>query len=252
MRIQLRIHGHEPAYRINNSLIKGERKDKMTVQGFIPACVSLPYIMQKPYAIDLDDVIGPLSAVLCPALNKLSGIELSISDWRRYDIYNHYGLSYDQFIECIISNQLLANMPICTTAVDAIKAIRASGHLAVVMTSRGYHPGADVITRNWFERKGAVIDDLIIVPDGMSKGEAARLYYPDGFEVMIDDHAANLDSISDHGMAQSTVLIDRPWNRHRDDYRLGNNRFESLGAYVSSLNLSRSAKSRRETECQLG
>jgi 5'(3')-deoxyribonucleotidase len=208
--------------------------------------------MLKPFAIDLDDVIGPLSAVLCPALNKLSGISMSVSDWHRYDIYNHYGVGYDKFIECIIRNQLLANMPICPTAVDALKAIRDSGRRVVVMTSRGYHPGAREITHDWLACNGAVIDDLIIVPDGMSKGATARLHYPQGFEVMIDDHATNLDSMVEHEMALSTVLIDRPWNKYREDYLFGENRFENLGAYVSSLDLGRTIKPKRASECQFG
>jgi 5'(3')-deoxyribonucleotidase len=122
--------------------------------------------MLKPFAIDLDDVIGPLSAVMCPALNALSGMSMAVSEWHRYDIYNVYGVNYDQFVDCIISNQLLEKMPICPTASKALKAIRAASHPVVILTKRGYHPDADEITRDWLARNGAPYDDLIIVPDG--------------------------------------------------------------------------------------
>lgn len=207
-------------------------------------------MMNKPFAIDIDDVLGHMSAVLHPALNTHTNQQLKISDWHRFDIYKLYGISLDSFLGCIIENELLSKMPPCEGAKEALDALKMAGADVVLITSRGYYPNADQVTADWLDRLGMAYDDLIVVPEGTSKGEIAKSRYPRGFSVMVDDHAANLDSMKEHGLVGQTILVDRPWNKHRDDYRFGINRFNSLSCYVNALK-AESVPQRKSDLCTL-
>lgn len=187
---------------------------------------------QKPYAVDIDDVIGALSVVMNPVLNARFNKQIGIDQWTSFSLSSLYGISLKDFLDCIIEERLLERMPVIPGAVSALRSLKETGADVVLITSRGYHPSATDVTRNWLEEISAPYDDLIIVPEGMSKGEIAKSRYPGGFGAMFDDYANNLDSMKEHGLVRKTVLINKPWNQSRDDYRHGINRFDSLQDYV--------------------
>lgn len=202
--------------------------------------------MSKPYAIDVDDVLGALSSVLAPELNRISGKELEVSQWHTFNCEELYGIGQDALLNCIIENDLLTVMAPVPGASESMQRLQEAGKRLVLVTARGYHPQALSVTEQWLNTHHIPFDDLIIVPEGMSKGQCTQALYPKGFALMVDDHATNLDSMNDAKMADRTILIDRPWNQHRDDYVLGSQRFTGMD-HFTRLYLQLQAPSRTRT-----
>ncbi|WP_338924214.1 hypothetical protein V0M98_39020 (plasmid) [Pseudomonas silesiensis] len=187
----------------------------------------------KPIAIDVDDVIAELKHALYASLKKRYPNVEEPSQWSRFDIHVRYGIPIKEFLSIILEDNLLATIPMVRGALKAMHALKDSGRPLVLITSRGYAPPA--ITNAWLNAQGAPYDDLIIVPEGKTKAEAAITRYPEGFLYMIDDYPKNLDDMKSAGLVKNTVLIDQPWNQHRQDYRAGVSRFDSLESFVMSL-----------------
>lgn len=206
--------------------------------------------MQKPFAVDIDDVLGHLGESLNASLNAMTGRSVPFHHWSHFRFFEFYGIEIEQFLSRIIDEKLLTEMPPCAGAQRALASIREAGSDVVLITARGYHPQAESVTLEWLERHGMHFDDLIIVPEGQSKGEIAQKRYPKGFAVMIDDNANNLDSMKSFGLVQMTVLVDQPWNQSRNDYRHGVNRFSGIYQYVESLKQQAAQPLRREFACQ--
>jgi 5'(3')-deoxyribonucleotidase len=191
--------------------------------------------MQKPFAVDIDDVLGYLGQLLNASLNTMTGRAVSFDEWSHYRVFEFYGIGVEQFLNRIIDEQLLTTMTPCEGAQQALASIQQAGSDVVLITARGYHPQAEAVTLEWLDRHGMPFDDLIVVPEGQSKGEVAKRRYPKGFSVMIDDNDSNLDSMKSFGLVQQTILVDKPWNRSRDDYRHGINRFNGLHQFIENL-----------------
>lgn len=184
--------------------------------------------MKKPYAIDIDDVLGSLSQLLNPALNKRFNRAIPLSGWHTFNITSLYDISLEQFLDVIVEQSLLSAIAPYPGVKEALRRVRAAGHAVVLITSRGYHPGAYEITQAWLNKHDLYFDHLIVVPEGLSKAQAAIGAYPDGFELMADDYPPNLDKMKEAGLVKTILLIDQPWNQDREDLVLGKNRFRSL------------------------
>ncbi|MBD8089297.1 hypothetical protein IFT48_04820 [Pseudomonas fluorescens] len=189
----------------------------------------------KYCAIDMDDVLGSFSAVLCPALNQAFKRKLSVDNWLNFNMTGLYGITFEQFFDVIISQDLLSKMVPYPDTRRALSRLRDAGYIIVLITSRGYHPDALALTQAWLKAHDLAYDHLIIKPEGLSKAQAAKPYYPQGFEFVVDDFDENLDHMREAGMAKELILIDQPWNRARKDFETGHNRYASLGKFVERL-----------------
>jgi len=234
----------------NDSQVKGGSENWPCVERYpAPAGDSREKIMQKPFAVDIDDVLGHLGESLNASLNAMTGRAVPFHHWNHFRFFEFYNIDVQTFLKRIIDEKLLSTMPPCVGAPEALKAIREAGADVVLITARGYHPEVESVTVEWLERHGMHFDDLIVVPEGQSKGEVARRRYPKGFEVMIDDNAGNLDSMKSHGLVQNTILVDKPWNHSRHDYRHGINRFKGVAHYVEALKHQHRRDKIREMAC---
>jgi uncharacterized HAD superfamily protein len=187
----------------------------------------------KPIAIDVDDVIAVLKNALYTSLKKRYPNVESPEHWASFDIYNRYGIPIKEFLDIILEDNLLATIPMARGALKALQALKDSGRPLVLITSRGYAPEA--LTTGWLAASKVPYDDLIIVPEGKTKAEAAMVKYPQGFLYMVDDLPKNLDDMKNAGLVKYTVLINQPWNQERQDFKEGVSRFDSLESFVASL-----------------
>lgn len=189
----------------------------------------------KPYAIDIDDVIADMSAVLYPALKKRYPQVTGIKTWSNFNLATLFGFGYQDFMNHIVEDGLIVSAPPVAGAVEAMWKIRDSGAQIVLITSRGYYPNAHTLTAEWLARHDVPYDDLIVVEEGKTKAESSVDKYPGGFLYMIDDNAFNLEDMKKAKMANYTILIDRPWNQHATNYKLGSSRLSSLSRFVENL-----------------
>jgi len=185
-------------------------------------------MQKKPYAIDIDDVLGSLSALLNPALNKRFNRNIPLSAWSTFNVTSLYDITLEEFFEVIEGEQLISKIKPYPGVQAALKRLRAAAHPIVLITSRGYHSDGYQLTERWLNQNNFFYDHLIVVPEGLSKAQAAIGYYPGGFEAMVDDYPPNLDKMKEAGLVTRTALIDQPWNQDRADFVLHKNRFKSL------------------------
>lgn len=185
--------------------------------------------------IDLDDVTFDFSGAFSRAAEKTGVIMKPLDDWTSYAAYRDAGLTEEQFFKIIIDQNVIEDALPCPGAIEAINRMKASGATVAFVTSRGYHPRALPSTIAALERHGIPYDDIIIVPHGMNKAEAVMAKYPKGFSRFIDDHVGNLESLVGAGLVRMPVLITRPWNKDRADFKQGSSRFSTLKEYVDTL-----------------
>lgn len=196
---------------------------------------SIGMMSMKPFAIDIDDVTGDLATDLHLSLTRRFDGVGPVSSWSDFNLAKLFGFPYSGFLSAIIEDQILQTMKPLKGAVEAIRRIYESGHTVVLITSRGFHPEAYAVTAKWLDDHGIPYHDLIIVPPGKTKAEAAVDRYPRGFIYMVDDNADNLDHMKNAGLLSFPILIDQSWNQHRPDFKFGINRFSSMLDFVNNL-----------------
>lgn len=179
----------------------------------------------KPFAIDIDDVLADLSTGLYASLKKRYPDITPVSDWSTYSFIDRFNISQEDFLQHIIDDKLLSTIRPIPSAPQAMRQLKRAGVKLVMITSRGYHPDAFSLTEAWLSKHDIPCDDLIIVPAGHTKDQAAKGLYPKGFHVMMDDHAKNLIDMKKAGLIDNDALINMPWNQSFSQYRLGKERF---------------------------
>ena len=189
----------------------------------------------KPYGVDIDDVLADFSAMLSASLMRRYPNALPHQYWDSFDVCTSFSIDYENFLQHIIDDEIIERCLPFDHAKKAMDQLYACGAEIVLITSRGYHPVAQELTKAWLTKHGIPHSDLIIVPHGQTKAEASIHQYPKGFQAMIDDLPKNLDDMQRAGLTSQPVLITRPWNKDRTDFRLGANRFNSVLDYVNHL-----------------
>lgn len=189
----------------------------------------------KPFAVDIDDVIGDLKNALYSSLSRRFPQVQPPENWTSFNIAGLYGITIEEFLDAIIEDELLSSIPLAEGALEALNALKDSGRPIVLITSRGYHPDGYAVTKAWLEHLGVPFHDLLIVPEGSTKAQAAATKYPNGFLYMMDDYPKNLDDMKAAGLVSHTILIDQPWNQDRQDFKQGVSRFDSLLSFVQQL-----------------
>jgi uncharacterized HAD superfamily protein len=189
----------------------------------------------KPFAIDIDDVLADLSTAMYPSLKLRYPSVRPVEHWSIFNLSKLFSIPYEGFLQAIVEDKLLENAQPLPGACRAMEQIHQSGHPIVLITSRGFHFDALRVTQEWLARHRIPYDDLIIVPHGMTKAQAAIGKYPKGFLYMIDDSFENLDAMKNAGLVRYPILINQPWNASRKDYAMGGSRFSSLMSFVNNL-----------------
>ncbi|AYG47632.1 hypothetical protein DV532_25375 (plasmid) [Pseudomonas sp. Leaf58] len=83
--------------------------------------------MKKPFAIDVDDVLGNLSEVMNPVLNRRFNKQIPVAAWSTFNISGLYGITVEQFLEVIIEEKLLEQMQPYPGVKEALRRIKTSG-----------------------------------------------------------------------------------------------------------------------------
>lgn len=202
----------------------------------------------KPFAVDIDDVLARFAEAVHKALCARYPNIKPVSQWNTFLWSDINDVPYDDFVRVMIEDKLLTECVPVPGAVLAMQKIRASGATIVLITARGYHPMGYELTHAWLTHHGIPFDDLIIVPKGQTKAQAAVGKYPKGFLYMIDDNADNLDHMRDAGLLSNPILIDQPWNQDRKDFKIGASRFKTISDFVFSLEYAAGRENRAPLE----
>lgn len=166
---------------------------------------------------DVDDVIANLSQLLRPALNLATGLRLSINEWTTYDLSRLYPMSMEDILDLMARQRLLERAEPLPGTVHWIRHLHAQGARIHFATARGFHPKGKAITETWMECHRIPFHSVIVTEQGESKADACR--HLGRVAMMVEDYDRHLDVAEASGRFDQLLLVDKPWNRHRADYR---------------------------------
>ena len=162
--------------------------------------------------IDCDDVIVDLKTLLVGAFNKELDLNKESKDLTDYDLTKVFNIPFDDVLGLFHKYNIIQNSKIFDYSVDAINRINEMGFTPICLTARGWHNDAERLTREYFEEHNVKIDNVIILPDGMNKGEYLS---KSGIlaHSFIDDNFTHAKSVSDSKMVDKIYLRNETWNQ---------------------------------------
>lgn len=169
--------------------------------------------MERTVVFDLDEVIFNLHDGTRQAMIRRFG---AFPDWTQWPVYAiHRQLMTDeQFLSMIVEECLLEQAPLEPGAAAAVAEVQRMGFRTAAVTSRGYHPFAERVTREALERHSIHMDELRIVAlkDGGHGNKAEAIRGLGDVVAFIDDLPQNLWEVRDAGFKGILCLNHRPWN----------------------------------------
>jgi len=169
--------------------------------------------------IDMDEVICDFLGPLCRQYNLLSRTQLSISNIDQYDLTNFIGPDGKKiflragFFDC------LEPFP---GSLDILQTLREDGHDIIIATNALGNPDVAADKCRWIKR---------YLPE----------FYPDSFFIASRKHLIRADIIFDDSpdvlnrFPGTRVVMDRPYNRKVEGYRIYNNNWLDFYKLVNSL-----------------
>lgn len=169
--------------------------------------------MNKTIALDIDDTLGNLAALMNIHLNKLTGKNIHWKSWNEYDTAKKYGITTKEFLQCIIDNDLLIQMKPFPKTIPVLTNLKKKNYNLVAVTARSYHPNALQITKDWFNKYNIPIDAIHVSEHGISKVEYVRQY--ENIVAAVDDKFENCEDFENSGIVNNTLIYNMPWNIER-------------------------------------
>lgn len=175
---------------------------------------------------DVDEVLANLRDGLARQMTTRFGKDL---DWRQWHDYSFFlpHMSQQEFYGMIMEDRLLEQCQPEPGAVGFLNSLKQAGFNIALITSRGFHPNAHSLTKDWLETHEFDVDFLHVVPHGQGKSDVV-LGLPNVL-AYVDDYLGHLDDIDVRIKAMKSskssfgsmiaadpllCVMDRPWNQH--------------------------------------
>lgn len=190
----------------------------------------------KTAIIDLDDTLASLRDVVMESLNELTGRNSHWSTWEELKVETLYGLEgVDTFLEIAHEQKLLEKSRPHPETVSFMHRLFDGGISTTILTARGWHPGAERITRHWLGLYGIPYNSLKVCQLHECKADYIR-------------HTKNvlftIDDSMKHCNAYNAMKKNRPefvfayamkWNEGVDDGVIRINNLHDVGNYIEGL-----------------
>ena len=145
--------------------------------------------------IDIDDTICNTSELVHKKIEeyakklKINPLEIMNDEYLKQDFFNKY------------LDDIYTRVEVKKGAVEVLKSLKSKGHKIYIITARNNNTSKKVkdvetITREWFDRNGIVIDEMIIDAYGDGKASACKKHLID---IMIEDNPYNYKKIISTG-----------------------------------------------------
>lgn len=188
----------------------------------------------KDIIVDFDDVIGDMSLIVEETLTNFTGHFKSRHDWDVYEIFHHFPITNDEFVQLIIDQKLYENMPPLYNSIRGIRTFAEHGYKIHIVTARGAHPFAHEITEQWLDKYDVPWDSITVSEFGTKKSDHFDNIAP-RFAYMFDDHLKNIYDGIDSKKVDHCIVINRRWNRDDPRFVQDINRFDCLGDFADQL-----------------
>lgn len=163
--------------------------------------------------IDLDDTICNTTEIVHEKIEEYANrIHLN-----PLDIMNDEYLKQEFFNEYL--EDIYTNVHVKKGAVDVIRRLRSKGNKIYIITARNNSSSKNIkdvekITKEWLDRNGIEVDEIVISAYGDTKASACKKYLID---LMIDDNPYNYKIVSATG-TPCLLFDDRGRYELKDNY----------------------------------
>lgn len=162
--------------------------------------------------VDLDDTLGDLKTPMMDALNRHTKQDIHWSKWNTFDVPELYGISYDEFMDLLIDEQVIEKVVVHDSSYKFLNDLHKLGYYTVLITARGWHPQGHKVTSKWVEDHNLDIDELIVVDAHQSKTDVIGKF--DNIVFSIDDRIKHCREYMQTGLINHVLVYDAPWNTH--------------------------------------
>lgn len=161
--------------------------------------------------IDCDDVIVDLKKVLVEAFNREYGLSMTGEEWNDYNLSKMFNIDMKDVIDVFHKYDIMNETKVFDYSVEAIEKMIDMGFKPVCLTARGWHSDAEEITKNYFEEHRIPVESIIILPDGINKGQYIQ---QEGVKAhaFIDDNFGHAKSVAETKMVKDVYLRNETWN----------------------------------------
>lgn len=164
--------------------------------------------------VDLDDVLLDFHSAFIEYGQETLGIKMEMSKHTYYSFYKDYGMTTDQFLGHISTEDFLSRCQPFDNAKAAIDRLRDHGSKVFIVTARGYLPGANEYVTEFLNKADISVDEIIVTSDGIGK---SYYYQKIGkIDLIIDDGFHNIEDAYRSKIVENLYLINKPWNSLND------------------------------------
>lgn len=179
-------------------------------------------------AFDMDDVLANIRTLVADVLGKATGRSIPWESWTTYDLGQVFGIPIDHCLQAFIEHTVLERAQPEPGAAEAVTRAIELGFTPAIISARAWHPNGQSLTRDWLDAHGLPIQEVHLVPLGVSKSSC--LQGLGNIAAYVDDHLGHILDAQAAGIP-GAVLMDRPWNR----FALPNDRVYSLAEFALRL-----------------
>jgi hypothetical protein len=160
--------------------------------------------------LDLDDVILNFHpAYIDFALLHLN-IEMDMTRHNTYSFYKQYGISDEEFLDHVRSDQFMSLVKPFDYAKKSIEKLVENNSKVIVVTARGFMPNAKEYVQKVFELNELYADEIIVPPVGIPKSACYQKF--NKIDLLIDDASHNADDAIKSKIVNNVYLVNKPWN----------------------------------------
>ena len=152
--------------------------------------------------VDLDDTICRTSEIVHEKIEEyakelgLNPLDIMNDEYLKQEFFNRY------------LKEVYTNVEVKKGVVDALRRLRNKGNKIYIITARNNSSSKKIkdvekITKEWLDRNGIVVDDIIISAYGDTKASACKKHLID---LMIDDNPYNYKKVI--GTGTKCLLFD--------------------------------------------
>ena len=172
----------------------------------------------KTIAFDLDDTLVSFREPMCNLLNDLTNSDIHWDKWKTYDAASYYGMTSEEFCQQIVEHEILKKLQPHIETKEVLTTLQNMGYHIAIISARGFHPNAEILTRNWFIENDIAFDSIHINKHGYAKINMLDAKYD--VKLAIDDHVDHGKDYIDSNRVQNVLLYDMPWNKDSEILRI--------------------------------
>lgn len=174
--------------------------------------------MKRNVVLDLDDCLANFRDPMCSLLNEKTLNTLHWNAWHSYNVgETFYGITEKQFCDYIIEHNILENIKPHDESKSLLSELNNRNYNIIIISSRGFHPNAEEVTKKWFIEHDIPFDEIYITKHGMKKADLVK---DRKLTFAVDDNIDNCETFVEAGNCDHVLLYDMPWNQNCDLSRI--------------------------------